>query len=116
MAQRTTSQRAGVTGHVPLHRVTPSIAPARTPTSESDETTDLPWVVIVWDDPVNLMDYVVFVFQEVFGFGRKEARRLMLQVHNEGKSVVFSGQREQAELYVQRLHGYSLWATMERSR
>ncbi len=74
---------------------------------------DFPWVVIVWDDPVNLMDYVVFVFQELFGFSERKARRLMLQVHNEGKAVVFNGTRDEAELNVQRLHAYGLWATME---
>jgi ATP-dependent Clp protease adaptor protein ClpS len=82
---------------------------------ESDTTVDhaLPWVVIVWDDPVNLMDYVVFVFQELFGFSARKARRLMLQVHNEGRAVVFNGTRDEAELNVQRLHAYGLWATME---
>lgn len=82
---------------------------------ESDTTVDhaSPWVVIVWDDPVNLMDYVVFVFQELFGFSARKARRLMLQVHNEGRAVVFNGTRDEAELNVQRLHAYGLWATME---
>jgi len=89
-------------------------APVREPMTRDRETTETPWVVIVWDDPVNLMDYVVFVFQEVFGFGRSKATKLMLEVHNEGRSAVYSGPREQAELFVQRLHGYSLWATMER--
>lgn len=76
--------------------------------------TEVPWVVVVWDDPVNLMDYVVFVFRELFGFSKRKATKLMLQVHNEGKAAVFSGQREEAELHVQRLHAYGLWATMER--
>ena len=89
-------------------------APVRSPQVEERDQTDAPWVVIVWDDPVNLMDYVVFVFQEVFGFTRSKARKLMLQVHNEGKATVFSGAREQAELHVQRLHAYGLWATLER--
>lgn len=82
---------------------------------ESDTTVDqlTPWVVIVWDDPVNLMEYVVFVFQELFGFSTRKARRLMLQVHNEGRAVVFDGTRDEAELNVQRLHAYGLWATME---
>jgi len=89
-------------------------APVRGTEARDRAGTDLPWVVIVWDDPVNLMDYVVFVFQEVFGFAKAKATRLMLEVHNEGRSAVYSGPREQAELFVQRLHGYSLWATMER--
>jgi ATP-dependent Clp protease adaptor protein ClpS len=90
--------------------------PVREPTTRVSETTDAPWVVIVWDDPVNLMDYVVFVFQEIFGYGKAKATKLMLEVHNGGRSAVFSGPREQAEMHVQRLHGYTLWATMERER
>lgn len=90
-------------------------APVHSPDIEERATSDLPWVVIVWDDPVNLMDYVVFVFQDVFGFGVDKATKLMLAVHNEGKAVVFSGMREPAELAVYRLHRYGLWATMEQS-
>ena len=73
---------------------------------------DRPWVVLVWDDPINLMDYVTYVFQKLFGYTRAKARKLMLQVHNEGKAVVSSGTREKAELDVSRLHGHGLWATM----
>jgi ATP-dependent Clp protease adaptor protein ClpS len=76
--------------------------------------TDLPWLVIVWDDPVNLMVYVVMVLRRVFGFGREKAERLMLQVHNEGRAIVASEAREQAELHVAQLHAYGLLATMER--
>jgi len=90
-----------------------------TPVVEPDVTErsdpDLPWVVIVWDDPVNLMDFVVYVFQQVFTFDLEKATSLMLSVHNEGKAVVFTGMREPAELAVYRLHNYGLWATMERS-
>lgn len=89
-------------------------APVRSIEPDTTSETELPWVVIVWDDPVNLMEYVVFVFQELFGYSRRKARRLMLQVHNEGKAAVFSGPLEEAELNVQRLHAYGLWATMER--
>lgn len=89
-------------------------APVRAIEPDTTSETELPWVVIVWDDPVNLMEYVVFVFQELFGYSRRKARRLMLQVHNEGKAAVFSGPLEEAELNVQRLHAYGLWATMER--
>jgi ATP-dependent Clp protease adaptor protein ClpS len=73
-----------------------------------------PWVVIVWDDPVNLMTYVVFVFQKLFGYSREKATTLMLQVHNEGKSVVSTGTREKCEIDVTRLHAYGLWATMQK--
>ncbi len=89
-------------------------APVHEPTVDQNNRLDAVWVVIVWDDPVNLMDYVVFVFQELFGFDEPKATRLMLQVHNEGKAAVYAGPREQAEMNVQRLHGYGLWATVQR--
>ena len=72
-----------------------------------------PWVVIVWNDPVNLMSYVTFVFQKLFGYSLEKATRLMLDVHHKGKAVVSSGTRERAELDVFRLHEHGLWATME---
>jgi ATP-dependent Clp protease adaptor protein ClpS len=71
-----------------------------------------PWIVIVWNDPINLMSYVTFVFQKLFGYSRGKATKLMLQVHNEGKAVVSSGPRERAEHDVARLHAHGLWATM----
>ena len=74
---------------------------------------DLPWMVIVWNDPINLMSYVTFVFQKLFGYSREKAHRLMLQVHNEGKAVVSSGPREKAEFDTARLHAHGLWATMQ---
>lgn len=93
-------------------------APVTTPTRdpEIDETVrpDRPWKVIVWDDPVNLMSYVTYVFQKLFGYSREKAHRLMMQVHTEGSAVVSSGTREKAELDVFRLHEHGLWATMER--
>ena len=76
--------------------------------------TDRPWLVIVWNDPVNLMNYVVFVFQKLFGYSREKATKLMLEVHHDGKSVVSHGSREKAEMDVARLHAHGLWATMER--
>ena len=79
---------------------------------ETDARPDLPWIVLVWDDPINLMDYVTFVFQKLFGYSRAKARKLMLQVHNEGKAVVSGGTREKAEHDVARLHAHGLWATM----
>jgi ATP-dependent Clp protease adaptor protein ClpS len=84
------------------------------PVGEDDPDQDRPWVVIVWNDPVNLMSYVTLVFQKLFGYTKAHATRLMLQVHYEGKSVVSSGTREKAELDVARLHAYGLWATMQR--
>ena len=80
-----------------------------------DEKTALerPWIVIVWNDPVNLMSYVTFVFQKLFGYSREKATELMLDVHQKGKAVVASGNREEVEMHVFRLHEHSLWATME---
>ncbi len=73
-----------------------------------------PWDVVVWNDPVNLMSYVVWVLRSLFGYGEQEATRLMLAVHHEGRAVVASEPREQAELAVTRLHHHGLWATLER--
>jgi ATP-dependent Clp protease adaptor protein ClpS len=75
---------------------------------------ETPWIVIVWNDPVNLMSYVTFVFQKLFGYSRTKATKLMMQVHNEGRAVVSSGTREKCEIDVARLHAYGLWATMQR--
>lgn len=75
---------------------------------------DRPWVTIVWDDPVNLMSYVTYVFTKYFGYGKAKAEKLMLQVHQEGKSVVSAGTREEMERDVQAMHEYGLWATMEK--
>ena len=75
---------------------------------------DTPWVTIVWDDPVNLQTYVVYVFMELFGFSKVRATELMLQVHNDGKAIVSTGSREEMELDVARLHEYGLWATLQR--
>jgi len=86
--------------------------------SESDlhisQLVDKPWVTIVWDDPVNLMTYVVHVFIKLFGFSKEKAHELMMQVHNQGRAVVSSGSREEMEWDVQRLHEHGLWATLQR--
>ena len=93
-----------------------SIAPAEVERPEVDSvvTPDVPWVTIVWNDPVNLMTYVAFVFQEYFGYDRAKSEKLMLQVHEEGRSAVSSGSREEMERDVAAMHGYGLWATMQR--
>jgi ATP-dependent Clp protease adaptor protein ClpS len=90
-------------------------APVRAPepTIDEDRVEERPWVVIVWNDPINLMSYVTLVLQQLFGYSRARATRLMLQVHNDGKAVVSSGTREKAELDVSRLHAHGLWATMQ---
>jgi len=75
---------------------------------------DTPWVTVVWDDPVNLQTYVVYVFMELFGYPKARATELMLQVHNEGKAIVSTGSREEMEHDVARLHEYGLWATIQR--
>jgi ATP-dependent Clp protease adaptor protein ClpS len=92
-----------------------SVAPVEVKEPEIDEvvTPDTPWVVIVWNDPVNLMSYVTFVLQKLFGYSRDKATKLMLDVHHKGKAVVSNGPREKAELDVFRLHEHGLWATMQ---
>jgi ATP-dependent Clp protease adaptor protein ClpS len=75
---------------------------------------DRPWVTIVWDDPVNLMSYVTYVFMSLFSYSKERATELMLLVHNEGRAVVSSGRREEMERDVARLHEYGLWATLAR--
>ncbi len=86
------------------------------PTGERDVEPDVPWVVIVWNDPINLMSYVVWVFQKLFGYSREKATKLMLDVHHKGKAVVSHGTREKCEHDVARLHAHGLWATMQRDR
>jgi len=95
---------------------TTETAPAevRTPDVEDVVTPDVPWVVIVWNDPVNLISYVRWVLQRLFGYSKPKADRLTMQVHEEGKAVVSNGSREKAELDVFRLHEHGLWATMQK--
>ena len=83
---------------------------------ETLDATDPPWVTIVWDDPVNLMNYVTYVFQRLFGYSEQHATKLMMQVHNEGKAVVSAGSREAMEVDVSKLHAAGLWATMQHDR
>jgi ATP-dependent Clp protease adaptor protein ClpS len=94
------------------------MGPLETPTvvePDVDETVEVarPWVVVVWNDPINLMSYVTYVLQKLFGYPLEVAEKLMLQVHYEGKAVVSTGTREKAELDVFRLHEHALWATMQ---
>ncbi len=83
------------------------------PSVDSQNETESPWVVLVWNDPINLMSYVTLVLQKLFGYSRAEAEKLMLQVHNEGKAVVSNGSRSEAERDVFQLHEHGLWATMQ---
>ncbi|HEY7705372.1 MAG TPA: ATP-dependent Clp protease adapter ClpS [Acidimicrobiia bacterium] len=89
------------------------VAPARIEVPDEVREVDVPWNVVVWNDPVNLMDYVVWVLRKLFGHPLEEATRLMLLVHNEGRAVVSSGRRESAEMDCYRLHQHGLWATLE---
>ena len=94
----------GVTASVPVEEL------------GTDDLTllDRPWQTVVWNDPVNLMSYVTFVFQQYFGYSRDRAQELMLQVHHDGRSVVSSGSREEMERDVRAMHDYGLRATLER--
>lgn len=76
---------------------------------------DLPWVTIVWNDPINLMSYVTYVFQNYFGYSKKKAEKLMMDVHKKGKAIVSSGSREEMERDVEAMHGYGLWATLQKT-
>ena len=96
------------------------VARASTAPVEVDEpdvgevpATDVPWIVLVWNDPINLMSYVTFVFQKLFGYSREQATALMLDVHHKGRAVVANGTREKCEIDVFRLHEHGLWATMQ---
>ncbi len=83
------------------------------PEVEDVVEADRPWIVLVWNDPINLMSYVTYVFQKLFGYSKAKATRLMLDVHEKGRAVVSSGPKEKAELDVFRLHEHGLWATMQ---
>ncbi len=83
------------------------------PTHDEDVSRDRPWVVLVWNDPINLMSYVTYVFQKLFGYSTEKATALMLDVHEKGRAVVSNGPREKAEIDVFRLHEHGLWATMQ---
>jgi len=86
------------------------------PASEDVVAPDVPWIVIVWNDPINLQSYVTGVVQKIFGYSHAKAQKLMMDVHTKGKAVVSSGEREKAESDVARLHAHGLWATMQKDR
>ncbi len=98
-------------------RLAQGTSPERTlePEVESNTSIDRPWNVIVWNDPITLMSYVVYVFQKLFGYTQEKATRLMLEVHHQGRSVVTTVDRERGEHYVSRLHGFGLQATLEQT-
>ncbi|MGW6131363.1 ATP-dependent Clp protease adapter ClpS [Cellulomonas sp. NPDC055163] len=90
------------------------LAPEETVAAEEQSGLGDAWVTIVWNDPVNLMSYVSYVFQSYFGYPRAKAEKLMRQVHEQGRAVVSTGNRETMEVDVQAMHGFGLWATMQR--
>lgn len=90
----------------------PTASPAQKEATEIIPDLDKAWVVIVWNDPINLMSYVTHVFQKLFGFSREKATILMLEVHEKGRAVVAKGTKERCELDVFRLHEHGLWATL----
>ena len=94
-----------------------STSPVELDEPEVDERTLLarPWVTIVWNDPINLMSYVTYVFQSYFGYSKSKAQKLMMEVHEDGRSVVSTGSREEMERDVQAMHEYGLWATMQKA-
>lgn len=94
--------------------MTSSATQGETRTEEGARLAD-PWVTIVWNDPVNLMSYVAYVFESYFGYPEAKAHRLMMQVHSEGRAVVSTGPRERMEVDVQAMHGFGLWATLQQS-
>jgi ATP-dependent Clp protease adaptor protein ClpS len=81
---------------------------------DKDPERDVPWIVIVWNDPINLMTYVTWVFQRLFGYPRAKAEKLMMDVHTKGKAVVASDAKERCEAHVAALHSYGLWATLQK--
>ena len=96
----------------------PSTAPVQVDEPSLGEVTDTdtPWIVLVWNDPINLMSYVTWVLQKLFGYSLEKATTLMLDVHHKGRAVVANGSREKCELDVFRLHEHGLWATMQHDR
>ncbi|CAN5792952.1 ATP-dependent Clp protease adapter ClpS [soil metagenome] len=91
----------------------PDVAVLDAPSTDDEVSEDRPWIVLVWNDPINLMSYVTFVLQKLFGYSIDKATELMLDVHQKGKAVVASDTRERAEMHVFRLHEHGLWATLE---
>jgi ATP-dependent Clp protease adaptor protein ClpS len=93
----------------------PQVAPVETPDIDEVPVADRAWVTIVWDDPVNLMSYVTYVFQKLFGYSKDKAEKLIPDVHHKGKAVVSSGARERMEHDASQLHAYGLWATVDQA-
>ena len=95
-----------------MSQTTEAPVEVRLPEGDERRSNDSPWIVVVWNDPINLMSYVTFVLRKLFGYSEAEATKLMLQVHESGKAIVSAGTREKAEHDVARLHSHGLWATL----
>ena len=102
---------------MPVHQLSNTdVQPTSVVDPNTDDAVDVdrPWIVLVWNDPINLMSYVTLVLQKLFGYSLEKATELMLDVHHKGRAVVSSGTRERSEFDVYRLHEHGLWATMQR--
>ena len=100
----------------PLHHtITPGPALLDHPEIQQKEAETSSWQVVVYNDPVNLMSYVTMVFRKIFGFSKQQAEKHMKEVHHQGSSIVWVGDREQAELYVEKLHSFLLTAALEKA-
>ena len=113
--KRALGRTIGRSAHASVAPVETKPNPGSTTRADEQLGTDEPWLVVVWNDPINLMSYVTFVLQKLFGYPRAKATKLMLEVHNRGRAVVASGSAESAEHDVARLHAHGLLATMEQA-
>lgn len=104
-----------LSGDAPVEAVSPEVVPEVEVEEKLEEAFGKGWSVIVWNDPVNLMSYVVFVFKKVLGMNEADATKHMLEVHEKGKSAVAKDNKEKAEFLVHRFHGFGLHATMEKA-
>jgi len=112
------SERHRSVGHDTIGGMTTPVEHERTqvePEGVEVRAEDRPWQAVVWNDPVNLMSYVTYVFQKLFGYSRDQATKLMLDVHHKGRAIVSSGTKDKVEVDVKKLHAAGLWATMQRA-
>jgi ATP-dependent Clp protease adaptor protein ClpS len=109
------SRRAAARGTMAPMTSTPAPSEVERPATHDAVVLDRPWLTVVWNDPVNLMSYVTYVFQTYFRYPTERAERLMLQVHHEGRAIVSDGTREAMERDVEAMHGFGLWATLQKA-
>jgi ATP-dependent Clp protease adaptor protein ClpS len=113
-ARQEAGREHGPGGRGTVKSTAPAPVELERPDAQEDVRADRPWLAIVWNDPINLMSYVTYVFQTVFGYSKSKAEKLMLDVHHKGRAVVAKGTREEMERDVEILHSYGLWATVKR--